>query len=84
MDKLIMDFNVSFYDRANRLVLGSLLLIAIMATSSVPAWLALIPLYPILTAIAAWDPLYAVFNLARNLTTATDRVSIKPGKLALG
>jgi hypothetical protein len=83
MDKLIMDFNVSFYDRANRLVLGSLSLLAIMmASTNIPAWLALIPLYPILTAIAAWDPLYAVFNLARSLTT--DRFNIKQVKLALG
>ncbi len=82
MDKLIMDFNVSFYDRINRLVLGSLLLIAMMAMASIPAWLSLIPLYPILTAIAAWDPLYAILNLARSLIA--DKLSIKPGKLALG
>lgn len=82
MDKLIMDFNVSFYDRINRLVMGSLLLIAMMASASIPAWLTLIPLYPILTAIAAWDPLYAVFNLARCLIT--NRLSTKEGKLVLG
>jgi len=82
MDKLIMDFNVSFYDRVNRLVLGSFLLVAMMATASIPAWLTLIPLYPILTAIAAWDPLYALFNLGRSLLA--DKFSIKGGKLALG
>jgi hypothetical protein len=82
MDKPIMEMNVSFYDKVNRLVMGSILLIAIMATESVPAWLTLIPLYPILTAIAAWDPLYAMFNLARNLVA--EKLSIKAGKLALG
>jgi hypothetical protein len=82
MDKHIMDFNVSFYDKVNRLVMGSLLLIAMMSMESIPAWLTLVPLYPILTAIAAWDPLYAVFNLARK--TVAEKSAFKGGKLALG
>jgi hypothetical protein len=82
MDKRIMDFNVSFYDKVNRLVMGSLLLIAMMTMDSVPAWLSLIPLYPILTSIAGWDPLYAVFNLARKLVA--EKPSYKGGKLVLG
>ena len=82
MDKQIMDVNVSFYDKVNSLVMGSLLLIAMMAMESIPAWLTLIPAYPILTAIAAWDPLYAVFNLARK--AIGERPSFKGGKLALG
>lgn len=82
MDKSIMDFNMSTYDRINRLVLGSMLLIAIMvATDSIPSWLALMPLYPILTAIIAWDPVYALFNLVRRLLA--DKTSFKGGKLAL-
>ena len=82
MDKQIMDFNVGFYDKVNRLVMGSLLLIAMMAMESIPAWLTLVPAYPILTAIAAWDPLYAVFNLTRKAIGG--KPSVKIGNLALG
>jgi len=80
MDKRIMDFNMSFYDRINRLGMGSWLLIAMMASNDIPAWLTLIPLYPILTAIAVWDPVYALFNLSRKLFA--DKFSVKSGKLA--
>lgn len=81
MDKPIMDFNMSIYDRINRLGMGSWLLIAMMLSDGVPAWFILIPLYPILTAIAVWDPVYALFNLTRKLVA--DKLSLKEGKLVL-
>lgn len=81
MDKPIMDFNMGLYDRVNRLVLGCLLLIAMMDTNNLPPWLTLFTLYPILTAITAWDPVYAVLIAARR--SFLDKFSIKESKLAL-
>ncbi len=87
MDKQVMAANMGVFDKANRLFTGSLLLVAMLAAHSIPAWLFLIPLYPILTAISAWDPFYALYNfavytLARR--TTTEKLSHTGGKLALG
>ncbi len=48
------------WDRVARLLLGGLLIGLVMSFAPVvPAWLALLATYPVLTAIMAWDPLYA-------------------------
>ena len=85
MDKQIMNFNMGFYDRINRIVIGSMMLIAIMATNSLPPWATLLTLYPILTAIIAWDPFYAMLgaSLGKMHRNSTGKLKIKGGKLAL-
>ena len=85
MDKPMMNFNLSFYDRINRAIIGSIMLIATMATSSIPPWVALLTLYPILTAIIVWDPFYAIFSAAfsKLYRGTVDKSSLKGGKLAL-
>jgi hypothetical protein len=85
MDKPMMSFNLSVYDRINRAIIGSIMLIATMATTSIPPWVALLTLYPILTAIIVWDPLYAIFGatVSKIHKRTTDKLSLKGGKLAL-
>jgi len=96
MDKPVMNINMNFYDRINRIVLGSMMLIATMAicnmannnmAAGIPPWVALLTLYPILTAIAAWDPFYAMSGAIFRHRTADkpriDKRGIKGGKLAL-
>ena len=80
-----MNFNLRFYDRINRAIIGSMMLLATMATSGIPPWVALLALYPILTAIIAWDPLYALFGAAcsKMHRNTIDKLSIKAAKLAL-
>jgi len=82
MDKRIMNMNVGFFYSANRLFTGSLMLLVMMITPDLPVWMLFVPLYPILTAIAAWDPLYAIFTLA--CQAITEKLSYKGSKLALG
>jgi hypothetical protein len=60
MNKLLMDFNIGLFDKCNRLLMGSVLLILAMSMNAIPPWIALLALYPILTAITAWDPVYAI------------------------
>jgi uncharacterized protein (DUF983 family) len=85
MDKQIMNLNMGFYDRINRIVIGSMILIAIMATNSLPPWVTLLTLYPILTAIIAWDPIYAMLgaSFSKMRRSSTGKLKIKGGKLAL-
>lgn len=81
MDKSIMDLNIGFYDRSSRFLFGLVALVALMATDTLPPTLALLTLYPTLTAIVAWDPLYAVqIKLGKAIKSA---FSAKTGKLAL-
>jgi hypothetical protein len=62
--------------------MGSLVLIAMMSVANIPTWLFLTPLYPALTAIAGWDPFYALINLAR--LWKLEKPEFSRNKLALG
>jgi hypothetical protein len=48
-----------------RLMLGALLLAAILVSNVVPVWVALIAVYPVITAIMIWDPVYAAIRFVR-------------------
>jgi hypothetical protein len=48
-----------------RFLSGALLLAVIMINSIVPVWFALLAIYPVVTAIMAWDPVYAAVRLLR-------------------
>ena len=62
----IMTTNVSRSESFRRYALGLVILGVFFANPSLPAWLALIALYPLATALMQWDPLNALFdNLLR-------------------
>lgn len=48
-----------------RFLFGALLLAVTMVNSIVPVWLALFAIYPVMTAIMAWDPVYAILHVLR-------------------
>lgn len=60
--------NVGIYDQYTRLLLAAVLLSPVFLTSSGPLdWMTLpilASVYPILTAIMAWDPIYARLNFS--------------------
>lgn len=60
--------NVGIHDRYARLLLAAVLLSPVFATSSGPlGWITLpilASIYPVLTAIMAWDPVYARLNFS--------------------
>ncbi|WP_455204532.1 YgaP family membrane protein [Kaarinaea lacus] len=81
MEKSIMDFNLGFYEKCNRVLVGSALLMLAMLTDEIPTLFALAALYPLLTAIVAWDPLYAVMSSFGKWFAA--RLNIKTAKPVL-
>ena len=64
----ILNDNVTAFGRTERFIVGIALISCVMFFSDVvPAWVALIAVYPVITAIMAWDPLFAVFLKLRSL-----------------
>ena len=57
----ILNSNITMYEKGNRILVGIALLASVMLGDMVPVWFALIAIYPIITAIIAWDPMYAAF-----------------------
>jgi hypothetical protein len=51
--------NVKPLERLTRLMVGGVLIAAIYYPGVTAYWLALLAVYPVITAIMAWDPLYA-------------------------
>ncbi len=59
--------NVSASERGSRLVLSAALIGAVLAApETMPAWVALLALYPAFTALLAWDPIYQLFARVSN------------------
>lgn len=54
--------NIGTIERIMRLALGTLLLGMVFRPELPPQWFALVAPYPIITAIIAWDPFYALFE----------------------
>jgi hypothetical protein len=54
--------NVSRSESFRRFGLGFLILAVFFANPSLPAWVTLIALYPLATALLQWDPTIAVFD----------------------
>jgi len=57
--------NLSAVEVGIRFLSGALLLAVIMINGIVPVWFALIAVYPVITAIMVWDPVYAGVRLLR-------------------
>lgn len=57
-----MTINVSRSESIRRYALGLIILGVFFANPSLPAWITLIALYPLATALVQWDPANALFN----------------------
>jgi hypothetical protein len=55
-----MEINLSRSEALRRFVLGSGLIGAVLTVPTLPAWIALVACYPVLTAIMQWDPANAL------------------------
>jgi len=60
--KTIMDKNVSRAESFRRYAIGLLVMGVFLANPGLPAWMPLLALYPLATALNQWDPLNAVFD----------------------
>ena len=59
----ILSSNLSGIARVTRVIVGFTLMSSVMFYShEVPVWVSLIAVYPVITAMMAWDPLYAVLS----------------------
>ncbi|MBI1194565.1 MAG: DUF2892 domain-containing protein [Gammaproteobacteria bacterium] len=56
-----MNSNLNLTDTFIRFTLGLSAVIAVLATPSLPVWLALVATYPVFTGILKWDPIYAAY-----------------------
>jgi hypothetical protein len=64
--KTLLSSNLCLRERGGRYLVGALLIASVMAqVPGVPVWVALMAMYPIGTAIMAWDPLYAGLEMLR-------------------
>jgi hypothetical protein len=52
--------NVSRSEAIRRYFIGAAMIGAVLVSTAVPAWVALIACYPIFTAMVQWDPINAV------------------------
>lgn len=68
-----MTTNVSRSESFRRYALGLIILGAFFANPSLPAWVTLIALYPMATALVQWDPANALFD--KLLSRRTDKIS---------
>ena len=55
--------NVSRSESFRRFALGLGILAVFFANPSLPAWVTLIALYPLATALLQWDPVNALFDI---------------------
>ena len=60
--KTMMDKNVSRAESFRRYAIGILIMGVFLANPELPAWIPLLALYPLATALNQWDPLNAVFD----------------------
>ncbi len=60
--KIEFAINVSRSEALRRYVLGAGLIGAVLASPTVPSWIALFACYPIFTAMIQWDPTNALFQ----------------------
>lgn len=68
-----MTTNVSRSESFRRYTLGLIILGVFFANPSLPAWVTLIALYPLATALVQWDPANALFD--KLLRKSADKIS---------
>jgi hypothetical protein len=62
-------FTVGIFDRIARLIFGVALIALALNNPTETDWFArliIIAVYPLLTALVAWDPVYAFFEIVRD------------------
>jgi hypothetical protein len=75
--------NVSRAESFRRIALGFFILAVFFANPSLPAWVSLISLYPLATALLQWDPIVAVFESVirainlRRIKQAAEKISMR-------
>jgi hypothetical protein len=57
--------NLSILEVGSRLLLGAILLAVTVFAGELAIWVALFAVYPIMTAIMGWDPVYALICNSR-------------------
>lgn len=62
MSKSFLNKNMCDTEAGTRFILGTVPISIIMLNNDSAAWIALLAVYPIITAIMAWDPIYAIVN----------------------
>ena len=70
--------NLSNAEVARRFVLTTVILAFFYASSSIPAWVTLISIYPFATGLLRWDPLNALLEMEifnRKSVQKSDRVN---------
>ena len=65
--------NMCLSETVFRLMLGIALLAVTMFDSKAAVWLALLAVYPVISAITAWDPFYAISKMIRWNTKAASQ-----------
>ena len=60
-----MNSNLGIIESITRHAVGFGLIIAVLTLPQIPAWLALLAIYPVFTAILKWDPFYEVYLATR-------------------
>ena len=67
MNTILKD-NITVCGRSERLFVGIALIASVMFFGNVvPLWLTLVAVYPVITAIMSWDPIFAAFLKVRSL-----------------
>jgi hypothetical protein len=61
----ILSSNITLYERVGRILVGIALLSGVMMNTAIPVWFALLAVYPVISAIMAWDPIYAIVFMVR-------------------
>ena len=54
--------NMSQNEQCRRVVVGAAILAILLAKPTLPAWIALVALYPLFTALVSWCPLNAMIE----------------------
>lgn len=62
MNNLFLEKNIGTAETSIRFSIGAVLLSTTMLSTTSSAWIALLAIYPVITAIMSWDPLYASIN----------------------
>lgn len=78
--KTFFDTNIRGTENATRYLLGATLIAFTMYAQFAPVWLALVAIYPVVTAIIAWDPVYATIRLLKTVLSSSHGFS---GRLAV-
>lgn len=57
---MLLQGNMTTVEMVLRVLLGIALLAGVMSNGLLPIWAALVAVYPVITAMISWDPVYAL------------------------